>query len=75
MFIKKLIFLTITVLAFAQDTRFIDEVFSEVRVTPNIVYGNAPDLPFLFLFEWNTYDIDLHMDIYEPEGIPWKIDL
>ena len=42
MFIKKLIFLTITVLAFAQDTRFIDEVFSEVRLTPNIVYGNAP---------------------------------
>ena len=68
MFIKKLIFLTITVLAFSQDTRFIDEVFSEVGVTPNIVYGNAPDLPFLFLFEWNTYDIDLHMDIYEPEG-------
>mgnify|MGYP001268146392 FL=1 len=68
MFTKKLIFLTLTMLAFTQDTRFIDEIFSEVTVTPDIVYGNAPDLPFLFLFEWNTNDIDLHMDIYEPEG-------
>ena len=68
MFTKKLIFLILTMLAFTQDTRFIDEIFSEVTVTPDIVYGNAPDLPFLFLFEWNTNDIDLHMDIYEPEG-------
>ena len=68
MFTKNLIFLILTMLAFAQDTRFIDEIFSEVTVTPDIVYGNAPDLPFVFLFEWNTNDIDLHMDIYEPEG-------
>ena len=33
-----------------------------------MIYGNAPDLPFIFLFEWNTVDIDLDMDIYEPEG-------
>ena len=52
----------------AQEVRFIDEIFDDVTVTENIVYGNAPDLPFIFLFEWNTYDIDLHMDIYEPTG-------
>ena len=68
MIIKKLIFLSFIILAFAQDTRFIDEVFDDVIITNDIVYGNAPDLPFLFLFEWNTNDIDLHMDIYEPEG-------
>jgi len=52
----------------AQEVRFIDEIFDDVTVTENIIYGNAPDLPFIFLFEWNTYDIDLHMDIYEPTG-------
>jgi len=48
--------------------RYIDEVFEEVIKTENVFYGNAPDLPFLFLFEWNTVDIDLDMDIYEPLG-------
>ena len=48
--------------------RYLDEVFDEVTKTEDVVYGNAPDLPFLFLFEWNTYDIDLDMDIYEPTG-------
>ncbi len=52
----------------AQEVRFIDEIFDDVTVTENIVYGNAPDLPFIFLFEWNTYDIDLHMDVYQPLG-------
>ena len=52
----------------AQDVRFIDEVFDQVSVTENIVYGNAPDLPFIFLFEWNTNDINLHMDVYQPVG-------
>ena len=62
-----LIILFLCVLS-AQNTRFIDEVFDSFTVTENVVYGNAPDLPFIFLFEWNTYDIDLHMDIYEPVG-------
>ena len=48
--------------------RYLDEVFDEVTKTEDVVYGNAPDLPFLFWFEWNTYDIDLDMDIYEPTG-------
>ena len=52
----------------AQEVRYLDEVFDEVLITEDVVYGNAPDLPFIFLFEWNTVDIDLDMDIYEPEG-------
>ena len=32
-----------------------DEVFDSYVKTENVVYGNAPDLPFIFLFEWNTY--------------------
>ena len=50
------------------QTRYIDEIFEDVTKTEDIVYGNAPDLPFIFLFEWNTEDIDLDMDIYEPAG-------
>ena len=53
---------------FAQNNRYLDEVFDEVIKTENVVYGNAPDLPFLFWVESNTVDIDLDMDIYEPEG-------
>jgi len=50
------------------QTRYLDEIFDEVTITEDVVYGNAPDLPFIFLIEWNTYDIDLDMDIYEPTG-------
>ena len=50
------------------QTRYLDEVFQDISITNNVVYGNAPDLPFIFLFEWNTFDIDLDMDIYEPQG-------
>ena len=52
---------------FSQE-RYLDEVFPEYEKTENVVYGNAPDLPFIFLFEWNTVDIDLDIDIYEPVG-------
>ena len=62
-----LIILGISILM-SQDTRFIDEVFDDIIITEDVVYGNAPDLPFWFLFEWNTVDIDLDMDIYEPVG-------
>ncbi len=55
-------------MVFAQGIRYVDEVFESVQKTEDVVYGNAPDLPFIFLFEWNTYDIDLDMDVYEPEG-------
>ncbi len=53
---------------FSQDIRYIDEVFSDINKTEDVVYANSPDLPFIFLFEWNTQDIDLDMDIYEPQG-------
>ena len=46
--------------------RYKNEIFGQVIKTENVVYGNAPDLPFIFLFEWNTVNIDLEMDIYEP---------
>ena len=65
---KVYILISFLVIIYSQETRFIDEIFDDINITENIVYGNAPDLPFLFLFEWNTNDIDLHMDIYEPEG-------
>ena len=65
---KNYLFILFLCVLSAQNTRFIDEVFDSVTVTENVVYGNAPDLPFIFLFEWNTYDIDLHMDVYEPVG-------
>ncbi|MBI44998.1 MAG: hypothetical protein CMG66_02390 [Candidatus Marinimicrobia bacterium] len=53
---------------FPQNIRYLDEVFDEVVKTEDVIYGNAPDLPFIFLFEWNTVDLDLDMDIYEPLG-------
>jgi len=53
---------------FADGIRYMDEVFDSVVKTEDIVYGNAPDLPFWFWVESNTIDIDLEMDVYEPEG-------
>ena len=50
------------------QTRYKDEIFSEIVKAEDVVYGNAPDLPFIFVFEWNTYDVDLTMDIYEAYG-------
>ena len=67
--IKNLILLFILCCySFSQEVRYIDEIFEDVLITEDVVYGNAPDLPFIFLFEWNTVDIDLDMDIYEPAG-------
>ncbi|SVB34830.1 uncharacterized protein METZ01_LOCUS187684, partial [marine metagenome] len=44
---------------FADDIRYLDEVFESVVKTEDVVYGNAPDLPFWFWVESNTVDIDL----------------
>jgi len=49
------------------NIRYIDEIFENIIKTENIVYANSPDLPFIFLLESNTYDINLDMDIYEPD--------
>ena len=66
---NRIVFLILLItLLQAQNTRYLDEVFDDITITEDIIYGNAPDLPFLFLFEWNTFDIDLDMDIYEPMG-------
>jgi acetyl esterase/lipase len=51
-----------------QDIRYLDEIFENVDKTEDVIYGNSPDLPFIFLFEWNTQDLDLTMDVYEPQG-------
>ena len=64
----KIIIIILLSLLFSQDIRYLDEVFDEVIKTEDVIYGNAPDLPFIFLFEWNTQNIDLDMDIYEPMG-------
>lgn len=50
------------------QVRYLEEVFDEVIKTEDVVYGNAPDLPFWFWVETNTVDIDLDFDIYEPAG-------
>ena len=66
---KHIYYLSLVMVCFVNaQTRYIDEVFDEVNKTEDIVYGSAPDLPFIFLFEWNTFDQDLEMDFYEPEG-------
>ena len=65
---KKITIFIFIAIGFSQDIRYLDEVFENVTITEDVVYGNAPDLPFIFLFEWNTMDVDLDMDIYEPEG-------
>ena len=66
---KNFLILLIGFLSFSiSQERYLDEVFSSVDITEGVVYANAPDLPFIFLFEWNTFDIDLDMDVYEPAG-------
>ena len=65
---KKITIFIFISIGLSQDIRYLEEVFENVTITEDVVYGNAPDLPFIFLFEWNTIDIDLDMDIYEPEG-------
>ena len=50
------------------QTRYKEEIFSEVIKTEDVVSGNAPDIPFDGAFEWFTSDIDLTMDIYEGDG-------
>tara|TARA_B100000575_G_C23121730_1_gene649253 strand:+ start:1160 stop:2329 length:1170 start_codon:yes stop_codon:yes gene_type:complete len=48
--------------------RYKNEIFNDVIKTEDVIYGNAPDIPFNFAFEWFTENIDLTMDIYEANG-------
>lgn len=50
------------------STRYIDTLFSNVDITANIAYANAPQLNSLYLDETSTTNIDLTMDIYTPRG-------
>ena len=52
-------------LIFNQE-RFLNQIFNNIGVTTDIVYGNAPDLPLLFLTENAAREVDLKMDIYQP---------
>ena len=61
---KKIIIIILLSLLSSQDIRYLDEVFDEVIKTEDVIYGNAPDLPFWFWTESNTVDIDLDMDVY-----------
>ena len=45
-----IIVLLIISFVFTQNTRYLDEVFDDVEKTEDIIYGNAPDLQFIFLF-------------------------
>ncbi len=68
---KKYLFIVILAHIFVfsfvkSQMRYRYEIFDEVTKTEDVVYANAPDLPFIFGFEWNTIDTDLTMDIYEP---------
>ncbi|SVD83986.1 uncharacterized protein METZ01_LOCUS436840, partial [marine metagenome] len=64
----RLMLLLLVLSILSADVRYLDEVFESVQKIEDVVYGNAPDLPFWFWVESNTVDIDLDMDIYQPEG-------
>jgi Secretion system C-terminal sorting domain len=54
-------------LSLAQD-RYVDEIFDEVSVTSNVVYGSNGTLLFFAQTMGNIKLQDLKMDIYEPVG-------
>ena len=62
------IFLLVIVSTGICQTRYIDEIFEDFNKYEDVIYGNAPDLPFWFLIESNTNNINLNMDIYEPSN-------
>ncbi len=51
----------------AQEGRFLSEVFTEVKVTPNVVYGQNATVITLPITGGAT-KVSLIMDVYEPEG-------
>lgn len=52
---------------FAQ-CRFIDRIFPSIIRNDNVVYGNAPQIPLVYISEQTTVDINLHVDILEPDN-------
>ncbi len=49
------------------QARYLDEVFSDVKVTPDVTYGVNATILYLQLFQQAIPEA-LKMDIYEPEG-------
>jgi predicted esterase len=50
------------------NQRYMENVFDEIVIETNVVYGNAPAINFPYLDEGNTTPQDLLMDIYQPIG-------
>jgi dienelactone hydrolase len=53
---------------FAQNTRYLNRVFTGVTKTANIVYGNAPAINSPYLLESSTTNVDLTLDLFQPMG-------
>lgn len=62
-----ILFCSLLLSAFSQ-CRFIDRVFPNIVRNDNVVYGNAPQITPVFITEATTTNIDLHVDILEPQG-------
>ncbi len=61
-----LIFYSISVLS--QSVRYKDNIFENVDVLNDVIYGNQPELLSPFLDESDTENVDLLMDIHFPNG-------
>ena len=60
--------LCVAIPSFAQNTRYLNRVFTGVTKTANIVYGNAPALNSPYLIESSTTNTNLTLDLFEPTG-------
>ena len=66
-FYSLILFLGLSVsISFAQD-RYLDEIFTDVTVTPDVTYGTNGTILF-FGTAGEIVPEDLRMDIYEPDG-------
>lgn len=63
--------ISITVFGLSQipyNQRYTNNIFDDILISTNIVYGTAPALQFPFLNENQTVSQELLMDIYQPVG-------
>ena len=61
----------LTKVNFAQipyNNRYFEEVFDEITIETDVIYGTAPALNFPYFDESNTSPQDLLMDVYQPDG-------
>lgn len=66
-FLALLVCLAFTLTAIQAQERYIDEVFTDVKVSSNVIYGVNATMLFIRTAE-EAIPIPLAMDIYEPEG-------